>query len=151
MPTELPADVFKRIRDESEQRLWIPGAGEVDVRIVGLQRVCREYDDRLELARHELTGDWVVFIKIDRGNLYPVIGIGRELCSPEELRERLWKADAKRHGNKLLDQINESNARIKREARLRADDAAEATAEAFEWGFRQEGVLPRKVFVPRDL
>lgn len=145
---DLPADVFKRIRDESEQKLWIPGAGEVDVRIVGLQRVCREFDDRLELAKHELTGDWVVFIKIDRGNLYPVIGIGRELIEPEELRERLWKADAARHGDKLRQQINEHNARIQRDAKLRADDAAEAAAEALEWGFRQEGVLPRKVFIP---
>lgn len=148
---DYPADVFARIRDESEQKLWIPGAGEVDIKIVACQRVCREFDDRLELARHELTGDWVVFIKLDRGNLYPVIGIGRELCSPEELRERLWKADARRHGDKVLREINEHNARIQRASRRRADDAAEATAEAFEWGFRQEGVLPRKVFIPRSL
>lgn len=151
MPTDLPADVFQRIRDESEQKLWIPGAGEVDVQIVALQRVCREFDERLELARHEMTGDWVVFIKLDRGNLYPVIGIGRELISPEELRERLWKADAKRHGDKLLYQINEHNERLKRESRNKALDADEAVAEALEWGFRQEGVLSRKVFVPRDL
>ena len=148
---DLPADVFARIRDESEQKLWIPGMGETDVRIVGCQRVCREFDDRLELAKHELTGDWVVFIKVDRGNLYPVIGIGRELCSPDELRERLWKADAKRHGDKVLRDINEHNARLQRESRARALEADEATAEALEWGFRQEGVLSKKVFVPRDL
>ena len=148
---ELPADVFARIRDESEQKLWIPGMGETDIRIVGCQRVCREFDDRLELAKHELTGDWVVFIKVDRGNLYPVIGIGRELCTPDELRERLWKADAKRHGDKVLRDINEHNARIQRESRNRALDADEATAEALEWGFRQEGVLSKKVFIPRDL
>lgn len=149
--SDLPADVFARIRDESEPRLWIPGEGEVDMRIVGCQRVCREYDDRLVLARHELTGDWVVFIKISRSNMYPVIGIGRELCDPEELSQRLWKSDTKRHGDKLLHQINESNEHIRRESRRRADDAAEATAEAFEWGFRQEGVLAKKVFIPRDL
>lgn len=150
MPTELPADVFARVRDE-EQRLWIPGSGEVDVRIVRLQRVCREYDDRLELARHELTGDWVVFIHLENGNLYPVIGIGRELCEPDELRQRLWKADARRHGNKILRQINEHNERLQRDSRLRALDADEATAEALEWGFRQEGVLSKKVFIPRNL
>lgn len=148
---DLPVDVFTRIREESEQKLWVPSMGETDIRIVGCQRVCREFDERLELARHELTGDWVVFIKIDRGNLYPVIGIGRELCDPEELRTRLWKADAKRHGEKLLHQINDSNERIRREYRHKADDAAEAAAEALEWGFRQEGVLSRKVFIPRDI
>lgn len=150
MPTELPADVFQRVRDESEQRLWIPGEGEVDMRIVGCQRVCREYDDRLVLARHELTGDWVVFIKISRDNMYPVIGIGRELCDPEELSQRLWKADAKRHGSKLLHDINEHNDRIRRESRKRAIAADEEIAEALEWGLRQEGVLAKKVFVPGD-
>lgn len=148
---DLPADVFARIRGEAEQKLWIPGAGEVDVKIVACQRVCREYDDRLELARHELTGDWVVFIKLGRDNLYPVIGIGRDLCAPDELRERLWKADAKRHGDKVLRQINENNDRLKRESRARALEADEQIAEAFEWGFRREGVLSPKVFIPRNL
>ena len=146
-----PTDVFKRIRAEDEQKLWIPGEGEVDMRIVGCQRVCREYDDRLELARHELTGDWVVFIKISRDNMYPVIGIGPELCEPEELSQRLWKADAKRHGSKILHGINEHNERLKAPSRSKALAADEQMAEAFEWGFRREGVLSPKVFVPRDL
>lgn len=149
--SELPADVFARIRDESEQKLWIPGAGEVDMRIVGCQRVCREYDERLVLAKHELTGDWVVFIKIDRSNMYPVIGIGPELIEPEELSQRLWKADTRRHGEKILHQINEHNEKIRSESRRRALDADEAMAEGLEWGFRQEGVLSRKVFVPRSI
>lgn len=146
-----PADVFARIRDESEQRLYIPGAGEVDVRTLACMRVCREYDERLELARHELTGDWVVYIKINRDDLYPVIGIGPELCSPDELRERLFKADAKRHGEKMLDRINEHNERIRREARSRAIDVDHEVAEHLEWGMRQEGALPKKVFVPRGI
>lgn len=146
-----PTDVFARVREESEQKLWIPGAGEVDMRIVGCQRVCREFDDRLELAKHELTGDWVVFIKLDRDTLYPVIGIGPELCDPDELRTRLWKADAKRHGQKLLHDINEHNEKIKRESRRRALDADTAVAEGLEWGFRREGVLSRQTFIPRDI
>lgn len=150
MPTVLPADVFQRIRAE-EQKLWIPGKGEVDVRILALQRVCHEYDDRLELARHEITGDWVVFIKLEGGNLYPVIGIGRDLISPEELQKRLYKADSRRHGDKILREINENNERIKQGYRQKSDEASEAAAEAFEWGFRQEGVLSRKVFIPRDI
>jgi len=146
-----PTDVFARVR-EHEQKLWIPGVGETDLRIVGAQRVCREYDERLTLARHEITGDWCVFIKVGRDNLYPVIGIGPELPdNAEDLRQRLWKADAQRHGDKLLRQINEHNERIKRDSRRRALDADQATAEALEWGFRQEGVLARKVFIPRDL
>lgn len=148
---DLPADVLARVHDDSEPRLWIPGEGEVDMRIVGCQRVCREYDDRLVLARHELTGDWVVFIKISRDNMYPVIGIGRDLCEPDELSQRLWKADARRHGEKILHQINDHNENIKNASRRRALDADEAMAEGLEWGLRQEGVLSKKVFVPRSI
>lgn len=143
--------VFERIR-ATEQRLWIPGVGEVDPNVTAAQRVVREYDERLELARHELTGDWVVFIKIDRDSLYPVIGIGPELpANAEDLRQRLWQADAKVHGDKRLREINEHNERIRRAARARALDADGAMAEGLEWGFRREGVLPQKIFVPRDL
>ena len=144
-------DVFARVRD-AEQKLWIPGQGEVDTRVVAAQRIVREYDERLELARHEITGDWVVFIKLGPDNLYPVIGIGPELPdNAEELRQRLWKADAQRHGTKILDDINAHYNRLRDESRKRALDADEQTAEAFEWGLRREGVLSPKVFIPRDL
>lgn len=146
-----PSDVFARVRG-AEQRLWIPGHGEVDPNVTAAQRVVREYDERLELARHELTGDWVVFIKLGRDHLYPVIGIGPELpANAEELRHRLWKADASVHGTKHLDDINRHNRRIQEDARKRGLDADEQMAEAFEWGLRREGVLPRKIFVPSDL
>ncbi|MDE2098587.1 MAG: hypothetical protein KGL39_15135 [Patescibacteria group bacterium] len=146
-----PTAVFQRIRAE-EQRLWVPGVGEVDPRVTAAQRVVREYDERLELARHEITGDWVIFVKIGRDNIYPVIGIGPELpANAEDLRQRLWKADTTIHGDRVLREINEHNRRIQAESRTRALDADEACAEAFEWGFRREGVLSPKVFIPRDL
>jgi hypothetical protein len=145
------APVFERIRSV-EQKLWVPGAGEIDPRITAAQRVVREYDERLELARHELTGDWVVFVKLGPDNIYPVVGIGPELpANAEDLRQRIYKLDAKRHGTKILDDINRHNERIRQESRSRALEADEQIAEAFEWGFRREGVLPRKTFIPRDL
>lgn len=147
-----PSAVLARVHHAPEQKLWIPGEGEVDVRIIAAKRVCREYDERLILARHELTRDWVVFIKLEGDRMYPVIGLGPELpANAEDLRQRLWKADAHRHGDKVLREVNEHNERIKRDARRRAIEGDEAVAEALEWGFRQEGVLARKVFVPRDL
>lgn len=146
-----PSAVLQRVH-QADQKLWVPGLGEVDPNVTAAQRVVREYDERLVLARHELTGDWVVFIKLDRERMYPVIGIGPELPdNAEDLRQRLWKADTRIHGDKVLRDINTHNEQIKRESRRRALDADEQTAEALEWGFRQEGVLARKVFVPRDL
>jgi len=146
-----PSAVLQRVH-QADQKLWVPGLGEVDPNVTAAQRVVREYDERLVLARHELTGDWVVFIKLDRERMYPVIGIGPELPdNAEDLRQRLWKADTRIHGDKVLRDINAHNEKIQRESRRRALDADEQTAEALEWGFRQEGVLARKVFVPRDL
>ncbi len=146
------SDVLKRVRNAPEMKLWIPGQGEIDPRLSAAQRVVREYDERLVLARHEVTGDWVIFIKIDREWMYPVIGLGPELPeNAEDLRQRMWKADAAVHGDKILRDINAHNERILKEKRDAANEAAEEVAEAFVWGFRQEGVLPKQVFVPRDL
>ena len=153
------SDVLSRVRAE-ETRLWVPGMGEVDVRTRQVQRAIEEYDERLVLARHEITGDWVVFIKLERnsplstdqGNLYPVIGLGPELPDVEEVRKRLHQADARRHGSKLLDQINDHNERLRQESRLAADEAIGETAEALEWGFRKEGWHPQtRIFVPRGI
>lgn len=146
-----PADILQRAHHE-ERKLWIPGKGEVDPRVNAAERVVSEYDERLVLARHEVTGDWVVFIKVDRDNIYPVIGIGPELpANAEDLRARLRATDTRIHGDKILRQINESNERIKKESRARALDADGQVAEALEWGFRREGVLSPQVFIPRDL
>jgi len=146
------SDVLNRIRAE-EQSLWIPGAGEVNPKVTRLQRAVEAYDERLVLARHNVTGDWVIFIKLEGGNLYPVLGIGRELPDdPEEIRYRLYKADARRHGTKILDDINRANERILAEKRYAADEAIGETAEWLEWGIRQEGWHPSpRVFIPRGI
>lgn len=137
---------------QNEQKLWIPSEGEVDVRVRAAQRVVREEDERLVLARHEITGDWVVFITLEDRNLFPVVGIGPELPSnAEDLRALLHKYDTKRHGEKFLRDINAHNERIRKESRDRALDADGQVAEALEWGFRREGVISPQVFIPRDL
>ena len=153
------SDVLNRIRGE-ETRLYLPDGSEYDPAIRGVQRAVEEYDERLVLARHEITGDWVVFIKLERnsplstdqGNLYPVVGLGPELPDVEEVRKRLYQADARRHGSKLLDQINDHNDRLRQERRAAADEAIGETAEALEWGFRKEGWHPQtRIFVPRGI
>src|SRR5690242_883306 len=116
-------EVFKRIRAE-EQKLWVPGRGDLTVGEERIKRVIQEYDERLVLARHEITGDWVVFITVDRDTLYPVIGLGPELpTDPEDVKRRLYETDAARHGTKILDQINRRNDDI-RKARAQASDEA---------------------------
>lgn len=145
------SSVVARIR-EHDQKLWIPGQGEVDTRVTAAQRVVREYDERLELARHEITRDWVVFIKLGPDSMYPVIGLGPELpANAEDLRQKLWKADTKVHGDKRLREINAHNQRIRDEARKKGLEVDEEVAQHLAWGMRREGVAPRQVFIPRDI
>lgn len=146
------SEVLERVR-EHEQRLWVPGRGVVDLRIERIQRAVEAYDSRLVLARHELTGDWVIFVKLGPDDLYPVIGLGPELPrSPEEVTQRLARADSRRHTESLLDQINRRNEAIRKAKRDAADEAIGETAEWFEWGYRREGWHPSpRIFVPSDI
>jgi hypothetical protein len=137
---------------ENPNAIWLPGSGVVDIQIRNAQRAVKDYDERLELARHEITRDWVVFVTLENGHLYPVIGLGKDLPHPDAIRERLWKADTKRHGEKLLHQINRRNEELRRKRRAPSREAAGIAAEAFEWGYRKMGVHPSpRIFVPRGI
>lgn len=141
-------EILQRVRAH-DQKLWVPGRGELTAGQTAAQKVIEEYDERLVLARHELTGDWVVFIKVARDDLYPVLGLGPEIPDAEEIKRRLWQADAQRRGNDIRAQVNAHNDRIRAENKYRADEAAGETAEHLEWGYRREGWHPSpRIFVP---
>ncbi|MGE5595460.1 MAG: hypothetical protein ACM3S1_05430 [Hyphomicrobiales bacterium] len=143
----MPSDALKSIRDV-EQRLWIPGQGTVPVHMRAAQRAVEEYDDRLILARHEITGDWVAFIQLGPDRMFPVIGFGKELPHPDEIRATLERADTRRHGTKILDQIQRENARIQREKRAMAAEAIEEAAEYADFGFRKFAGVKTQIFIP---
>lgn len=143
----MPSDVLKRIRDE-EQKLWIPGQGMVPAHMRAAMRVVEEYDDRLILAKHEGTGDWVAFVQLGPDRMFPVIGFGRELPQPDEIRRILEEADTRRHGTKILQQIERENARIQREKRAAATEAIEEAAEYADFGFRKFAGIKTQIFVP---
>lgn len=141
-------EVLQRVR-EHEQKLWVPGRGDTTVGVAAIQHVLDEYDERLVLARHEYTGDWVVFIKINRDDLYPVLGLGPTLPSPEEVGRKLYESDAARHGTKLLDQVNRHNEEIRKRNRAAAIEKDGEVAEHLEWAYRREGLHPQtRIFVP---
>lgn len=131
------------------ENLWVPN--NVNKQELKAQRVVQEYDERLELARHELTGDWVVCLKMEGGSLYPVIGLGRDLPDPYDLKIRIRKADLRREGSRMLDEINKNNERIRQEYARKAEEGAGKMAEALEWGFRKKGVGNSPVYIPRDI
>lgn len=131
-----------------EQRLYVPGQGFVDFRIKRAAKAISDYDDRLILALHEITGDWVAFIQLGPDRMFPVIGFGKDLPEPTEIREILERHDTHRHGDKILRQIQETNDRIQAKVRKRADDAVEETVEYAQWGMARHLGEKRHIFIP---
>lgn len=151
MSERTSTQVIKAVQAAPEQRLYIPGAGGgmVDLAFKRAERAVTNYDPRLILAMHEQTGDWVAFVQLPNSdNMFPVIGFGRELPHPDEIRVILERHDAQRHGDKLIRQIQENNDRIQRELRARGDEATEQALEAAEFGIRKYTGRKTKIFIP---
>jgi hypothetical protein len=140
-------DIVKRAALE-EQRLYIPGEGYVDFRLKRAVKAVSDYDDRLILALHELTGDWVAFRALGPDRMFPVIGFGKELPEPHEIREILERHDTHRHGDKLIREIQETNDRLQAEKRKAVDEAIEETAEYAEWGVARHIGSKSRIFIP---
>lgn len=143
----MSSEVLARIANE-EQRLYIPGQGYVDLHLRRAMKVVSDYDDRLILARHEHTGDWVAFVQLGPDRMFPVIGFGKELPHPDDIRRELERHDTRRHGDKILRQIQETNDRIQREKRKSVDLAIEEASEFADFGFRKYSGIKPHIFIP---
>lgn len=140
-------NVLARIAHE-DQRLYIPGQGFVDFRLRRAIKAVEQYDQRLILAKHEVTGDWVAFVQLGPDRMFPAVGFGKELPEPHEIRRILEAADTRRHGDKILRQIQETNDRIQRQYRQATDDGIEQAAERAEFGLRKYTGEKPKIFIP---
>ena len=141
---------LSRVKQAADQRLWLPRHGRVDTKTSACIRVVENYDEALVLGRHELTGDWCVFLKQDPfSEPFPVLGLGLELPTPEQLSKRLVQADTKRQGSRVIDEIEREHADRRAVLEDRASDATGITAEAYEWGHRRMCSQPHtRIFVP---
>ncbi len=131
---------------EAPTRLWLPGLGAADPAVRRVAKAVNEYDDALRLARHEVTGDWVVTIG-DQG--HPVFGFGRELPDPYKVSELLGKCDIKRNGKRILDAVARAAERQRLDDQYRVDEADEATADAMAHFYSKHGARKAtRIFVP---
>lgn len=117
--------------------IYLPGRGVVDLAANRVDRAVNEYDERLSFARNEQTGDWCVFIKMERGwdgpdAGLPVIGFGREIPHPEDALKRLHNADSVRRGSEILDSINRHNEDIDKQLDYASSQGAGHYVEALE-------------------
>lgn len=134
---------------EAPTKLWLPGLGAADPHVRRVAKAVDEYDPALRLARHEVTGDWVICIG-DNG--HPVFGFGRELPDPMMIPHLLGKHDVKRNGKRILDQIEKDRQRQLLDTKYREEQSVEGPAEAADWFYQKHGARRRiSVFVPRGV
>lgn len=137
---------FTQVRNEE---IYLPDGRRMNVYELQAARVIEEYDPSLILG--QLHNQWTVFLRNGpvEGYPFPVLGLGHELPSPEQIQRRLHDADTRRHGGKIAQRVDRANEEKKREARRRSDQAAGETAEAFDTAahLMKQHPTPR-IFVP---
>lgn len=126
-------------------KLWLPGLGVTDLRVRAVSKAVERYDESLRLARHEITGDWVVTIG-ESG--HPVFGFGKELPHPDDVEHKLGAHDIKRQGRQIMDHLARE-AELKRlDSQYRAEEQNGELAEQLEVAFRhQQAHSSPRIFV----
>lgn len=151
----IPLHNVRRLRlDTARFTLFVPGLGNVEAGTASAALAIRDYDPDLKLARHETTGEWVVFLERGLGgNPYPVFGLGNELPEAGEITRRLGAADVRRHGRRIVAEIDANNERKKAEAKAKADEGITEVAEHLEHVYRKVGGdrAVGQIFVPRSI
>lgn len=114
-----------------------------------------DYDPNLDFGWNEKTQQWCVYLKegtmqaSEHGDL-PILGFrGTQPPSREEIHERLYKSDALRRGNEIIDEWNRQNDALKNRD---TSDIDGQVAEHFAWGFKKMGSdkAPVQVYMPGD-
>jgi len=133
--------------------VFVAGRGIVDLeeesRHKALAKVIATHDpdNKLTIGRHKDTGEWVLFLRPKANPFgidapYPLLGMGKELPSPELIERILVETDTRRSGDKILNDITAANERVRKPARSHADEAIERLAEAAESYMNAHGQTP---------
>lgn len=133
--------------------IWLPGAGLVPAHIRSAQQAVEAYDSRLELGQNQRNGEWVVLWKDGPdGAPFPVLGLGHELPSYEEIQRLLYTYDTVRRGGDVVKDVIRRNEKRKAESRAELKERAGEVAEALEHAFHRMGKTSyKRVFVPSDI
>lgn len=143
---------------EPDRNIIVPGRGVLNLDAEAVNRRIQEHDERLRFGFNQVNGDWVVYIRMPRNfeayyyiegePVYPVLGFGSTIPTPDEAVTRLREADTMQHGLGILERMRRENAKI--EANIReANEALNAeVAERVEFNLRKEGEVDKyaKVF-----
>jgi hypothetical protein len=127
--------------------IWLPDFGAVPTHIRAASKAIEEYDPDLTLGRDKY--EWLVLKKSGPNGPFPVLGLGAELPGHDEIKRKMYKRDVRRHGEKLVTDMQRRVDARQREQRREIEDAEGIAAEAFEWATRKMGSHPNpRIFVP---
>lgn len=110
-----------------------------------------DYDSDYMLGRNNTTGEWAVLIKNGPhdGQPFPVFTLGKELPSYDEIQRKLYEGDVRKHGHRIVEQIQRRTDARKKALDDAGHEASAETAEHIEHGMRKLGMLPKlSIYVP---
>lgn len=124
--------------------IWVPPS-HYDKMAVNVRMAVREYDPELNFGINEANGQWCIFME-RHGERIPILGFSG-IPHPDDALKRLYQSDTRRHGSKILDDMNKHNEKLRAEKKYKVDEAAGELAEAAEYAAREDGLVgttPRK-------
>lgn len=114
--------------------------GLVDSTIARLDAVVNEYDEKLHLDRHPDTGQWTLYVDMERPMPhYPVFVLPTPLPTADALRNKLVASDTQRQDIRL--QMNKANAAMEAEIDRKSRQEVGKAAEVVEYLARKQGML----------
>lgn len=137
----------------AEGLLWTPGNGLTSRAERQAANAVQEYESDLILGQRQDTREWVVYLRngpMSDGQPFPIFNLGTELPTADKIKEKLYKADLRRHGKKIFQQIMQANDRATEAGRKAADEASAEMAEALVSGFKHQGFDPYPKSLPNQ-
>lgn len=138
-------------------KIWLPGRGVVDLEARRVSAAVEAYDPRLFFGRidqpdHPGYGDWVVFVRMPRGqDPIPVLGFQYEIPTPEEAVRRCHAANTKAHGDAILRAVEADYREQERIQKAAEAELQGEYVELMESGVRRMGAHPSpRIFVPGE-
>ena len=129
--------------------IYIPGRGRVNLSAMKVDEAVREYDARLSFKMNNETHQWCIYISMPHGHSeVPVLGFP-DIPHPDDALKRLYRADALRHGEKILDDIDRNNKAIKDKLEYASSEASGQVAEVAESALHREGKTPYHRSLPK--
>lgn len=134
---------------QTHANIWVPPSF-YDRQVAAVSAVVREYDPELNFGKNESNGQWCIFMERE-GKRIPILGFDG-IPHPDDALKRLWKSDARRHGSRILDELNKHNTELRTQHEDAIQDAQGQIAEVAEHGAREDGLhFKPRVFVPEGV